>query len=114
MDREQGDAARRARPVRVLPVPEGEADGEHLTGFAAELADVVNDPTLAVHVLISIREDAWAKLDQFEGHIPLLFANYLRVDHLDVDAAHEAIEGPIAAWNATLAPAEAPYDIDRR
>ena len=91
---------------------EGEADGDHLTGFAAELADVVNDPALAVHVLISIREDAWAKLDRFEGHIPLLFANYLRVDHLDVDAAHEAIEGPIAAWNAMLAPAEAPYDID--
>jgi septal ring factor EnvC (AmiA/AmiB activator) len=90
---------------------DGEADGERLTGFAAELADVVNDPTVAVHVLISIREDAWAKLDRFEGHIPLLFANYLRVEHLDVDAAREAIEGPIAAWNATLAPAE-PYSVE--
>jgi hypothetical protein len=91
---------------------EAEAEGERLTGFAAELADVVNDPALAVHVLISIREDAWAKLDRFEGHIPLLFANYLRIDHLDVDAAREAIEGPISAWNALLTPADAPYDVE--
>jgi septal ring factor EnvC (AmiA/AmiB activator) len=89
-----------------------EGDGEALTGFAAELADVVNDPGLAAHVLISIREDAWAKLDRFEGHVPLLFANYLRIDQLDHDAAREAIEGPIAAWNARLAPGEAPYDIE--
>ena len=91
---------------------DGEADGERLTGLAAELADVVNDPTVAVHVLISIREDAWAKLDRFEGHIPLLFANYLRVDHLDADTAREAIKGPIAAWNSTLTPADAPYDVE--
>jgi len=89
-----------------------EGAGEHLTGFAAQLATVVNDPNLAVNVLLSIREDAWAKLDRFEGHIPLLFANYLRVDHLDLDAAREAIEAPIAAWNATLEPGAEPYDIE--
>ena len=50
-----------------------EGDDERLTGFAAELARIVNDPSLAVHVLLSIREDAWAKLDRFEGHIPSLF-----------------------------------------
>jgi hypothetical protein len=91
----------------------GEEDtAEHLTGFAAELARIVNDPNLTVNVLLSIREDAWAKLDRFEGHIPLLFANYLRVDHLDVDAAREAIEAPIAAWNRTLEPGDEPYDIE--
>ena len=90
----------------------GEGDGARLTGFAAELAAIVNDPTLAVNVLLSIREDAWAKLDRFEGHIRLLFANYLRVDHLDLSAACEAIEGPIAAWNRTLAADEAPYEIE--
>jgi len=87
-------------------------DGETLTAFAAELAAIVNDPNLAVNVLLSIREDAWAKLDRFEGHIPLLFANYIRVDHLDVDAAREAIEAPIAAWNATLEPGSEPFDIE--
>jgi len=69
-----------------------EGAGEQLTGFAEELARIVNDPNLPVNVLLSIREDAWAKLDRFEGHIHLLFANYLRVDHLDLDAAREAIE----------------------
>jgi hypothetical protein len=71
-------------------------------GFAEELARIVNHPTLAVNVLLSIREDALAKLDRFKGRIPSLFANYLRVDHLDLDAARDAIEGPIAAWNRTL------------
>jgi hypothetical protein len=89
-----------------------EQDGDRLIGFAAELAEVANRPNLAVNVLISIREDAWAKLDCFEGHIPLLFANYLRVDHLDPDAAREAIEGPIGAWNRTLQPGEARYEIE--
>ena len=91
---------------------EDEDGGETLTGFAAELAQIVNDPNLAVNVLLSIREDAWAKLDRFEGHIPLLFANYIRVDHLDADAAREAIEAPIAAWNATLEPGAEPFDIE--
>ena len=40
-------------------------------------------PNLRVNVLLSIREDAWAKLDRFEGRIPQLFANYVRVEHLE-------------------------------
>ena len=44
-------------------------NGDRLTGFAGELAGVVNDSDLPVHVLLSIREDAWASLDRFEGHI---------------------------------------------
>jgi WD40 repeat protein len=89
---------------------QGEDDGEQLSGFAAELTRVVNDASLPVHVLVSIREDALARLDRFEGHIPSLFSNYLRVDHLDRDAARRAIVGPIDAWNA-LAADEAPYEI---
>jgi hypothetical protein len=89
-----------------------ESDGEQVTGFAAELAEIVNDPDLSVNVLLSIREDAWAKLDRFEGHVPLLFANYLRVDHLDLDAAREAIEGPIEAWNRTLPRGAEPYSVE--
>jgi len=90
----------------------GEGDGERLTGFAAELARIINDQRLPVHVLLSIREDAWAKLDRFEGHIPSLFTNYLRVNHLDLGAAREAIEGPIAAWNRTLPSGHATYSIE--
>jgi predicted nucleic acid-binding Zn-ribbon protein len=75
---------------------------ERLSGFDAALATIVNDSDLDVNVLISIREDAWCKLDRFEGHIPRLFANYLRVDNLDVEAAREAIVLPIETWNRML------------
>jgi len=89
-----------------------EGNDERLTGFAAELARIVNDPSLPVHVLLSIREDAWAKLDRFEGHVPALFANYVRVDHLDLDGARDAIEGPIEAWNRSLPEDEEPFEIE--
>ena len=88
-----------------------ESDGE-LAGFAAELTRIVNDPALRVHVLLSLREDALARLDCFKGRIPGLFSNYLRVDHLDLDAAREAVEGPVAAWNRTLPPEAEAYTIE--
>jgi WD40 repeat protein len=89
-----------------------DGNAERLTGFAAELAGVVNDLDLAVHVLVSIREDAWASLDRFEGHIHSLFANYLRVDHLDRNAAREAIIEPIGAWNRMFVNGGEPYEIE--
>jgi CHASE2 domain-containing sensor protein len=88
-----------------------ESDGD-LSGFAAGLARIVNDPTLQVHVLLSLREDALARLDCFKGRVPALFSNYLRVDHLDLDAAREAVEGPLDAWNATLPDGAEPYGIE--
>lgn len=72
-------------------------DGE--STLASELPGIVNDPTLRVHLLLSVREDALAKLDRFKGAIPRLFANYIRVDHLDRAAARRAIEGPVETWN---------------
>ena len=89
-----------------------ECGDDQLTGFADELARIVGDTTLPVNILLSIREDAWAKLDRFEGHIPALFDNYLRVDHLDRAAAREAIEEPIVAWNNTLVEGERPFEIE--
>jgi hypothetical protein len=88
-----------------------ETPGGELTGFAAELARIVNDRAVDVHVLLSIREDAWSRLDRFEGHIPALFLNYLRVDHLERAAAREAIEGPVGAWNR-LHSRDAPYYVE--
>ena len=64
-----------------------------------------------MHFLLSIREDAWAKLDRFEGRIPALFANYVRVDHLDREAASEAIEGPIGPGTRRC-PRRAAYAIE--
>jgi hypothetical protein len=72
----------------------------------------VNDPSLRVNFALSLREDAWAKLDRFEGRIPRLFANYVRVEHLAREAAREAIEGPVAEWNRHLPAGEPPYAVE--
>jgi len=69
---------------------------------ADALPAIVNEPNLGVNVLLSIREDAWAKLDLFEGRIPRLFGNYVRVEHLNRPGAREAIEGPVEEWNRRL------------
>ena len=49
--------------------------------------------------LISIREDGYAKLDFFEGRIPGLYDNNLRIEHLDDKAARSAIESPLVKFN---------------
>lgn len=66
--------------------------------FAAELARAARDTELHVSFLISIREDALARLDRFKGHIPGLFGNYLRVDHLSRQAGRDAIVRPIEQY----------------
>jgi WD40 repeat protein len=80
--------------------------------FGAQLPAVVNEPNLRVNFLLSLREEALAKLDLFKGEIPKLFANYVRVEHLDLEAAHEAIEGPIREWNRRLSPEEERYTLE--
>ena len=75
------------------PQDQGEAN------FAAEFARAVSGAGLRASFLVSIREDALAKLDRFEGSIPNLFANYLRIEHLDRAAARSAIERPIERYN---------------
>ncbi len=72
--------------------------------FASEFPWAVNNPDLPVSFMISIREDALAKLDRFEGRIPNLFDNYLRVEHLDRDSAREAIIKPIDQYNRLTDP----------
>jgi WD40 repeat protein len=70
-----------------------------------ELCDVANDRGIAFNVLISIREDALAKLDLFEDCDVDLWQNLLRIEHLDHEAAREAIAKPIERWNNFDAPA---------
>ncbi|MCK4449134.1 MAG: ATP-binding protein, partial [Anaerolineae bacterium] len=72
-------------------------DGEGT--FAVEFADAVNRLDLRASFLVSIREDALAKLDRFKGSIPNLFDNYLRIEHLDYEAARAAIEKPVEQYN---------------
>ena len=80
--------------------------------FAVEFPRAINRPDLRVNFLLSIREDALAKLDRFKGRIPNLFANYLRLDYLDRAAARDAVEKPLAHVNAVLSPGEAPVRIE--
>ncbi len=52
-----------------------------------------------VNVLIALREDSLARLDAFKARIPSVFANQVRLEHLDRDAGRAAILGPIERWN---------------
>jgi WD40 repeat protein len=68
-------------------------------GFSEELAAAISEPGLRANFLLGLREDALAKLDAFKGRIPNLFANYLRLDHLDRPGARAAILGPVERYN---------------
>jgi WD40 repeat protein len=85
-------------------------DGEG--SFFVEFPRIVNAPNLRANFLLSIREDSWAKLDRFEGRIPRLFANYVRVEHLDRDAAREAVKEPVDEWNRRLPPGEELFAVE--
>jgi hypothetical protein len=63
--------------------------------FAVAFEQMANQPDLRVNMLISIREDALAKLDRFKGRIPGLLGNFLRIDQLGVPAARDAIQRPL-------------------
>jgi WD40 repeat protein len=67
--------------------------------FAHDLAKALRHPGLRANFLISIREDALAQLDAFEGHIPNLLSNTLRLDRLDRKRGRLTIEGPIHKYN---------------
>ncbi len=67
--------------------------------FADEFPKAVLQTDAPVSFLISIREDSLAKLDRFEGRIPGLFDNYLRIEHLGYDAARDSIIKPVERFN---------------
>ena len=67
--------------------------------FAAQFPEVVNDPDLRVNFILAVRDDSLAKLDAFRRHIPNVFGNYLRLEHLDREAARAAIVEPVAEYN---------------
>jgi WD40 repeat protein len=83
-----------------------EPDHRASTHFDRVFAQLVNTPSLRIGFLISLREDAWAKLDRFKGRIPILFENYLRVDYLALAEAREAIVKPIEHYNETAGEGE--------
>jgi WD40 repeat protein/cytoskeletal protein RodZ len=74
------------------------ADARGPGSLVEELPELVNGDA-RVNVLLGIREDALAKLDVFKARLPRLFGNYLRLDHLDREAARAAILGPLARYS---------------
>ncbi|TQM61959.1 nSTAND1 domain-containing NTPase [Humibacillus xanthopallidus] len=75
------------------------ADPESAEEFASELGRILGAQNLRANLLIAVREDALAKLDRLEGHVPALFENKLRLEHLDEHAARAAIEQPLVRFN---------------
>jgi tetratricopeptide (TPR) repeat protein len=78
----------------------GNEDGEGT--FAVEFPRLVNHPRLGISFLISMRDDSTTKLDRFKGRIPNLFANRLSVEHLNTNAAREAIVRPLKEYNSLV------------
>ena len=68
--------------------------------FADELPSAINRQGLRANFIISIREDALAKLDFFKGRVPHLFENYLRIEHLKRTDAVDAVKKPIDKYNS--------------
>ncbi len=69
--------------------------------LADELARCVNSPDVPANFLIAVREDAYGHLgDLFSGRIGNVYDNYLHLEYMSREAAREAIEGPVATYNA--------------
>jgi WD40 repeat protein len=67
--------------------------------LSAALPQLLRRPGLRVNILLAVRDDALAELDEFAGRIPELFGNLLRLDRLDREAGRAAILGPLARYS---------------
>ena len=81
----------------------------HSTSFAAfieQLTTVINDTTLPVSVVLSMREDFALELNAFKPALPnLLFENYYRLEKLTRQAALQAIVDPARQVGCEYEPA---------
>ncbi|HTS65450.1 MAG TPA: SIR2 family protein [Candidatus Acidoferrales bacterium] len=67
--------------------------------FEEQLAGTVFPGDLSASFLVSLREDSLSKLDRFKGRIPTLWDSYRRIDHLNLEAAEDAIRLPLKEYN---------------
>jgi WD40 repeat protein len=63
------------------------------------LPELLRRPGLRVNVLLALRDDTLAELDEFAGRVPELFGNLLRLDRLDREAGRAAILGPLSRYS---------------
>jgi WD40 repeat protein len=66
--------------------------------LSTSLPELLRRPGLRVNVLLALRDDALAELDDFAGRIPELFSNLLRLDRLDRESGRAAILGPLRRY----------------
>jgi WD40 repeat protein len=67
--------------------------------FDEEFARAVNRQEIETNFLIALREDGLAQMDRFQGRIPNLMSNYLRLEHLKHAGAVNAIRKPLEVYN---------------
>ncbi len=68
-------------------------------------------PGSRVSILLSIREDSLARLDELEGALPGVFDHTLRLEHLDRESASEAVLLPVERYNADR-PESLPWSVE--
>jgi DNA-binding NtrC family response regulator len=88
-------------------------DTQAAAEFDAEFARAVNRRDVNARFLISMREDSLAMLDRYQGRIPNLLGNYLRLKHLTRSAAERAIKLPLNQYNVDQA-AGVPVDVEEK
>lgn len=80
--------------------------------FIGAIASVIKSPALPVNVLISTREDQLFRLDVLQEILPELLQNSIRIEHLNPEAAREAILKPIDKYNSLLADPSQSVSVD--
>lgn len=80
--------------------------------FDAELARAINRQEVDASFVLSMREDGLSKLDRFQGRIPNLLNNLLRLEHLCRQAARDAICKPLDEYNRRLTNGALPVAIE--
>jgi len=89
---------------------------ESATGnpFENEFARAINREEVDAGFLIILREDGLSKLDRLRIRIPNLLSNTLRLQHLDVKAARDAIRKPLSRYNELHSVLTKPFQIETR
>lgn len=80
--------------------------------FEAGFARAINRRDVTTNFLLSMREDSLSKLDRFQGRIPVLMNNLLRLEHLDRNAAKDAILKPLEVYNQLASNGRGPAIIE--
>jgi tetratricopeptide (TPR) repeat protein len=86
--------------------------GPNSEAFEAEFARVINRRDIDAHFLLSMREDGLSKLDRFQGRIPALLNNMLRLERLDRVGSQAAITQPLEVYNQGISDGQGPVTIE--